>query len=94
MRLTGIQAVRYGALEGASLEGLGEGLTVVLGPNEAGKTTYTTLVRHVLYGFPTQREKDRHYFAGSGKRVAWSSRTARGSGRSSVSKARGAGRSP
>jgi uncharacterized protein YhaN len=43
------------------LSGLGAGLTVVLGPNEAGKSTYTALTRHVLYGFPDARTKERSY---------------------------------
>lgn len=61
MRLRRVEAVRYGALAGASLGELGDGLTVIHGPNEAGKSTYTSLVRHVLYGYPTLRETDPGY---------------------------------
>jgi uncharacterized protein YhaN len=72
MRLARIDAMRYGALEGASLAGLGEGLTVVLGPNESGKSTYTALVRHVLFGFPMGRGKagERFYRPAAGDRAA------------------------
>jgi uncharacterized protein YhaN len=63
VKLTRIDAVRFGALEGECLDGIGDGLTVVLGPNESGKSTYTALVRSVLFGFPMGRGKagDRFY---------------------------------
>ncbi|MGB4593303.1 MAG: AAA family ATPase [Coriobacteriia bacterium] len=67
MRLRRIEAVRYGALEGRTLGDLGDGLTIVHGPNEAGKTSFSTLVRAVLYGFPTASKEDA-YVSGSGKR--------------------------
>lgn len=66
MRLERIEAVRYGRLCGATLDGLDPGLTVVLGPNEAGKSTYTSLVRHVLYGYPTAGRKEPGYFVPGG----------------------------
>jgi uncharacterized protein YhaN len=68
MRLSRIEAVRYGRLEAVSLGDFGDGLTVVLGPNEAGKTSVTNLVRHILYGYPTKTEKERGYHSDSGKR--------------------------
>jgi uncharacterized protein YhaN len=68
MRLRKVEAVRFGRLEGASLGDLGDGLTVVLGPNEAGKSTYTALVRHVLYGFPTPGAKEPRFLSDRGKR--------------------------
>ncbi len=68
MRLRRIEAVRFGRLNDATLGDLGDGLTVVEGPNEAGKSTFTALVRHVLYGFPTAREKERSYHTAAGKR--------------------------
>ena len=69
MKLTRIDALRYGGLENACLSGFGEGLTVVLGPNESGKSTFTTLARHVLYGFPDGRAKVRQYRPRSGDRA-------------------------
>lgn len=71
MRLRRIEAVRYGRLGNATLGDLGDGLTVVLGPNEAGKSTYTSLVRHVLFGYPTAAMKEPGYFVpGGGGRLA------------------------
>ncbi|MDY0340917.1 MAG: AAA family ATPase [Coriobacteriia bacterium] len=68
MRLQRIEAVRYGRLTGATLGDLDAGLTVVLGPNEAGKSTYTSLVRHVLFGYPTAARKESGYFvSGDGR---------------------------
>lgn len=62
MRLRRIDALRYGALENVCLPEIGDGLTIVLGPNESGKSTYTALVRHVLFGFPIGRKTgDRFY---------------------------------
>lgn len=61
MRLKRIDARAFGAFADCKLGELGEGLTVVLGPNESGKTTYAALVRQVLYGFPDKRTKDRSY---------------------------------
>ena len=69
MRLKAIEALRYGALEGDCLGELGDGLTVVLGPNESGKTTMTALTRHVLYGFPDGRAKEHGYLAPNGPRA-------------------------
>lgn len=66
MRLERIEAVRYGRMRDATLDGLGQGLTVVLGPNEAGKSTYTSLVRHVLFGYPTAARKEPGYFVPGG----------------------------
>ncbi len=70
MRLRRIEAVRYGRLAGDTLGDLGDGLTVVQGPNEAGKSTFTSLVRHVLYGYPTQRQTEPGYFVGGDGRLA------------------------
>lgn len=70
MRLRRVEAVRYGRLFDRSLGDLGDGLTVVTGPNEAGKSTFTALVRHALYGFPTHKDSDPGYFvSGKGRLV-------------------------
>ena len=70
MRLRRIEAERYGALAGASLGDLGSGLTVVHGPNEAGKSSFTSLVRHVLYRYPTARDAEQGYAVGGEGRLA------------------------
>ena len=71
MRLRTIHAGRYGVLRNDSLSGLGDKLTIVLGPNESGKSTYTSLVRHVLFGYPKASTAERGYQPASGdKRVA------------------------
>lgn len=69
MRLRRIEAESFGALSERTLGDLGDGLTVVLGPNEAGKSTFTALTRYVLYGFPTAREKEPQYASVSGRRA-------------------------
>ncbi len=68
MRLRRIEAIRYGGLRDVTLDGLGDGLSLVCGPNEAGKSTMMSLVRHVLYGFPTARSTDRGYHVETGGR--------------------------
>ena len=39
----------------------GDTLTVVVGPNEAGKTTLLAFIRRMLYGFPGGRKSLNHY---------------------------------
>jgi uncharacterized protein YhaN len=68
VKLRRVEAVRFGGLESVSLGDLGPGLTVVLGPNEAGKSTFTALVRSVLYGFPKRSESEAGYESTAGKR--------------------------
>lgn len=68
MYLKQIVAERFGRLDSVTLGDLGQGLTVVLGPNEAGKTTFTSLVRHVLYGYP-RKGAEPGYESGAGKRL-------------------------
>jgi uncharacterized protein YhaN len=66
MRLLLAEAVRYGELVDVVLGDFGEGLNLVLGRNEAGKSTFTSLIRHVLYGFPRRRGGERLYQPPSG----------------------------
>ena len=61
MRLRSVEAIRYGALRAEELGPLGDGLTVVVGANEAGKSTFATLVRHVLFGYPGKNKAERGY---------------------------------
>jgi len=70
MKLVRIVAERFGSLRALTLGELGDGLTVVLGPNEAGKTSLTTLVRYVLYGYPTKRDSEPDYRSEAGERLA------------------------
>jgi uncharacterized protein YhaN len=61
VRLRSVEAIRYGALRGSELAPLGDGLTVVVGANEAGKSTFASLVRHTLFGFSRRSESERGY---------------------------------
>jgi uncharacterized protein YhaN len=67
MRLVRIEAERFGGIDSRTLGDLSRKLTVVVGPNEAGKSSLTALVRHVLYGFPTPAHtKENPYLSASG----------------------------
>ena len=55
MNLTDLHIDDFGAWHDLRLEGLGPGLNVLYGPNEAGKTTLLNFVRSVLYGFSPER---------------------------------------
>jgi len=66
MYLRDVEAVRYGELAGITLGPLAPGLTVVVGRNEAGKSTFTSLVRHILFGFPRGRTNERLYQPSTG----------------------------
>lgn len=68
MKLTRIEIEAFGGLRDCALDGIDGGLTVVLGPNEAGKSTYAALVRQVLYGYPDRRSKDLGFVPRSGVR--------------------------
>jgi uncharacterized protein YhaN len=59
--LESVIAKSYGALKDDELDGLARGLNVVFGRNEAGKTTYVSLVRDVLYGFPASGKAKERY---------------------------------
>lgn len=58
MRIDGWQVDGFGALKDFSQQGLGPGVTVLCGENEAGKTTLLAFVRAVLFGFPRANAKD------------------------------------
>lgn len=61
MRLRGWYVEGFGLLHDFRVEGLPDGLTVVLGPNEAGKTSLLAFIRGALFGYPDRRRKDRQY---------------------------------
>ena len=51
MKINFLEVDGFGVWSGLRLEGFDEGLNVIYGPNEAGKTTLLEFVRCVLYGF-------------------------------------------
>jgi uncharacterized protein YhaN len=58
MRIKDIQVDGFGVWNNLKLEELPPGVTVLYGPNEAGKTTLMQFVRTVLYGFsPLRRNR-------------------------------------
>jgi len=61
MRITGWNIDGFGLFNDAQVSQLPEGLTVVYGPNEAGKSTTLAFIRGVLFGFPTGNTKERKY---------------------------------
>jgi uncharacterized protein YhaN len=52
MRIEQLRVDRFGHIERADFGPLGPGLTVIHGPNEAGKSTLHAFVRAMLFGFP------------------------------------------
>jgi uncharacterized protein YhaN len=66
MHLAKAEAVRYGELSEAALGPFSGGLNIVVGRNEAGKSSFTSLIRHVLFGFPRGRTNERLYQPASG----------------------------
>ena len=52
VRLEGWWVDGFGALRDLEVGGLSPGLTVLLGANEAGKSTHLAFLRYVLFGFP------------------------------------------
>ena len=61
MRLRGWHVEGFGLLHDFRIEKLSGGLTIVFGPNEAGKTSLLAFIRGVLFGYPDRRQKERHY---------------------------------
>ncbi|MFC5470041.1 AAA family ATPase [Cohnella suwonensis] len=55
MRIKELQVDGYGALRAVKLA-LDTSVTVLYGPNEAGKSTLLRFVRSMLYGFPTRKD--------------------------------------
>ena len=61
MRITGWNMDGFGLFNDAQVTGLPNGLTVVYGPNEAGKSTTLAFIRGVLFGFPKGNTKERKH---------------------------------
>jgi uncharacterized protein YhaN len=57
VKITEIHVDGYGTLAGLDLDGLSPTLSVVYGPNEAGKSTLLDFVRAVLFGIPDRRSR-------------------------------------
>jgi uncharacterized protein YhaN len=55
VRITDVQIDGFGVWSDLKLEHLSQGLSVLYGPNEAGKTTLLQFVRSVLYGYCPER---------------------------------------
>lgn len=55
MKIIELRVDSFGAWSNLTLGGLDEGLNVLYGPNEAGKTTLLEFIRTVLYGFSPAR---------------------------------------
>lgn len=65
MRLLELRAQNFGVFQNRQFEFGDEGLVLVSGPNEAGKSTLLQLVREVLFGFPHSSS-----YAGDGPMMA------------------------
>ncbi|NLY02204.1 MAG: AAA family ATPase [Rhodopirellula sp.] len=57
MKITALEVDRFGIWSGLKLDEIADGLCVVYGPNEAGKTTLMQFVRSVFYGFSPDRRR-------------------------------------
>ena len=55
MKITQVRIDRFGVWRGLNIEGLDDGVNVLYGPNEAGKTTLLEFIRGVFYGFGNAR---------------------------------------
>ncbi|MBI4961901.1 MAG: AAA family ATPase [Desulfomonile tiedjei] len=62
----------FGAFSNGCVKGLGPELTVLIGPNEAGKTTILEFVRSVFFGFRKKSPRNNIYESRSGNaRSGW-----------------------
>jgi uncharacterized protein YhaN len=66
MKLINWQIEGFGCFSNCSLpgEGLSKGLNVIIGPNEAGKSTLLDFVRFTLFGYPSGRASRREPLRG------------------------------
>ena len=61
MQLREIHVARFGALHDLRISGLADGVNVLFGPNEFGKTSLLEFVRRILFGFPDKRTRLSQY---------------------------------
>jgi len=59
VKITALEIDGYGVWSGLRIERFADGVSVVYGPNEAGKSTLLQFIRSMLYGFSPER---RRYF--------------------------------
>lgn len=71
MRLESIDVRGYRGLSG--YHELGEGLTLVTGPNEAGKSTFHDALIHGLFGFSPEERRRREGSSEKDQRAPWTS---------------------
>ena len=57
MKINALEIDGYGVCSGLRINGLSDGLNVLYGPNEAGKTTLLQFIRSMLYGFSPERRQ-------------------------------------
>ncbi|MGO9110819.1 MAG: AAA family ATPase [Thermoguttaceae bacterium] len=57
MKLLALEIEGYGVWSGLKLQRMSDGLNVVYGPNEAGKSTLLHFIRSALYGFSSDRHR-------------------------------------
>ena len=70
MRIKSMTAT-FGRLQNARLE-LGEGLNILEGPNEGGKSTWCAFLRAMLYGIPTRERDTKTAIAEKNRYQPWS----------------------
>ena len=61
MRITDLNIDGFGKFNGFSIQDLGEGLTVLHGKNEAGKSTLLSFIRRIFFDFPNKRSNYNYY---------------------------------
>ena len=61
MRLRGWHVEGFGLLHDFRVKELSDGLTIIFGPNESGKTSLLAFIRGVLFGYPDRRQKERQH---------------------------------
>jgi uncharacterized protein YhaN len=61
VRIEGWRIEGFGVFRDFEVRGLSPGMTVFLGPNEAGKSTLLGFLRGVLFGFPSRRSRAPQY---------------------------------
>ncbi|MNR95181.1 hypothetical protein D3C72_263080 [compost metagenome] len=68
MKIDGWSIDGFGHFHSQTQSGLASGLTVVLGPNEAGKSTLLGFIRAILFGFPARNSAELRYEPSHGGR--------------------------